>query len=324
MKKISTFKAFFGGFSLSNRKIKVAVYLWVINLLFALTAAAPIYSLIKKDLSRSLMDDRMLEGFDFMWLGDFAHKYGDILSIFGSALLIFMVMYVLLNVVLGGGIVGRLHAADEKATVKSFLADCGRYFWRFFRLALLSIPVYLVFVGLLSTLTGLVTGMFRKTAVTEWTLVYEDIANYVILFILFTVVSMVIDYTRIHLVVNDSHKVFKGFLQAVKFVFKRFFKAWFLYLMVALIFVIFTLAYMEISTALPVNSMGLIFLTFLLQQLYVFSRVWVKLDFYAAQMVFYKGSVELPAPPPEEEAVPEAVEEVEAPAPMEEPVSEAE
>jgi hypothetical protein len=217
-----------------------------------------------------------------------------------------LILYMLLNVFLSGGILGRLNAEEEKVSVKDFFADCGRYFWRFFRLFLLSIPVYLIFVMLLYTIAGSLLRIFTKNAVTEWPSLITSNLKTVIFILLFSIVNMVLDYTKIKLVLTDNNKVFKGFWSAVKFVFRRFFKAWALYLMVGLVFVIASFIYLEISTALPGNSMGLIFVTFLLHQVFIMSRLWVKLDFYAAQMSYYRihspepePAVSAPAPIPE-------------------------
>ena len=298
MKKTGIFKTFAQGFSLTYRKRRIIIYLWIINLVFAAIAAAPIYSLIKKDLAPSLMGDRMLERFDFLWLGDFVYKYSDIFPIIVTLVLVSSILYMLVNVFLGGGIIGRLKVEEERVTLKDFFADCGRYFWRFFRLFLLSIPVYLVFVVLLHAVASAVMGLFTKNAVTEWpSLIFGNLK--IILFILlFSIVNMVLDYTRIKLVLTDGGKVFKAFRQAVKFVFRRFFRAWILYLMVGLIFVIGSFIYLEVSTALPGHNMMFILVTFVLQQVYIMLRLSVKVDFYAAQMSYYRAHAPEPEPEP--------------------------
>jgi hypothetical protein len=130
--------------------------------------------------------------------------------------------------------------------------------------------------------------LFTKNAVTEWPSVITGNLKVVIFILLFSIENMVLDYTKIKLVLSDSSKVFKGFLQAVKFVFHRFFRAWTLYLMVGLIFVIVSFIYLEISNALPGKNMAFILLTFILHQAYILLRLWVKLDFYAAQMWYYQ------------------------------------
>jgi hypothetical protein len=296
MKKTGIFNAFAKGFSLADRKRRIIIYLWIINLLFAAVAAAPIYSLIKKDLAPSLMGDRMLEKFDFFWLGDFVYKYSDIFPVILTLVLVPLIVYMLLNIFLSGGIIGRLNDEEERVRLKDFFADCGRYFWRFFRLFLLSIPVYLIFVMLLNSIAGAVMEIFTKNAVTEWPSVITANLKIVIFVLLFSIVNMVLDYTKIKLVLEDSTKVFKGFWHSVKFVFRRFFKAWALYLMVGLIFVIVSFIYLEVSTALPGHTMTFIVLTFILHQAYIMLRLWVKLDFYAAQMSYYRAQSPEPEP----------------------------
>lgn len=72
MRILETFRQ---GFQTTNKKVRMVVYLWIINFVFSLLIVTPVYFLINKYFSRSLMADQLAKGIDFLWLGDIIYKY---------------------------------------------------------------------------------------------------------------------------------------------------------------------------------------------------------------------------------------------------------
>ena len=75
MRILNTFEK---GFQTTNKRLRMVVYLWLINFVYSVLIVTPVYFLIKKDLSRSLMTDQVVKGTDLLWLGDVIYKYQDI------------------------------------------------------------------------------------------------------------------------------------------------------------------------------------------------------------------------------------------------------
>ena len=73
-----------------------------------------------------------------------------------------------------------------------------------------------------------------------------------------------------------------------KFIRRRFFRAWGLYLLAGLVFVALTLVYLEIARILPKNRPLLVLLVFIWQQLYILCRQWSKVLFFATGLEFIK------------------------------------
>jgi hypothetical protein len=78
-REMKILKIFEKGFQATNKRLKMVVYLWLINFIFSVLIVTPVYFLIKKDLSGSLMADQILKGSELIWLGDIIYKYQDIL-----------------------------------------------------------------------------------------------------------------------------------------------------------------------------------------------------------------------------------------------------
>jgi hypothetical protein len=285
-REMKNIKIFEKGFQTTNKKLKMVVYLWLINFVFSVLVVTPVYFLLKKDLSHSLMSDQILKGTGLLWLGDVIYKYQDLLPALVGWFLIPSVFFMLLYIFLYGGLIGRIVAQDEKIELASFLADCGRYFFPFLRVFLISLVAYLAVFGGIHSIISALFSLWKKNASTEWPVILSSILDFLILVVLFSIVRMFFDYVRVRLVVEKSRKAIRATLLNLTFIGKRFFKTWFLYLFVGLISAIFGIVYLAIYQPLPKIGVLLV-VVFVWQQVYVLSRMWTKILFYSTEYHFY-------------------------------------
>jgi hypothetical protein len=283
---MTNIKILFRGMILSFKKIRLAVRLWAVNLIFSLLVVAPFFFLMTRHMAHSFSGERALQKLDIFWLGDFVYRYMNIApAVIGGAVLA-AVLYLILSVFLNGGVIGCLNRSEARTTLADFFHDCGLYFWRFFRLFLLSIPVYLVFLGIFFPLVKTFLNIFSRRATTEWPAIIVSNLRFLGLVLLLTIVAMFIDYVKIGLVTGNRHGVLKEAWQTLKFMGQRFFRAWGLYLLAGLVFVALTFFYLEIARILPKNRPLLVLLVFLCQQAYMLCRQWSKVLFYATELKF--------------------------------------
>ena len=127
--------------------------------------------------------------------------------------------------------------------------------------------------------------LWTKNASTEWPLIISSNLKFLIFILLFSAVRMYFDYVKIRLVVEDSKRTILTTVLNLAFIGKRFFKAWFLYLLVGIMALLFGLAYLGISKILPSSGYAVIMI-FIWQQLYLLSRMWVKMLFFATEYHF--------------------------------------
>lgn len=281
---MANFRILIKGMILSFKKRRLAVRLWAINLIFSLFVVGPLFFLMMDHMSHSFSGEHTLQKLDLFWLGDFVYRYMDIAPALMGLILLAAVLYLILAVFLNGGIIGCLNRPEVKTTLADFFHDCGLYFWRFLRLFLLSIPVYLVFLGIFYPLLKAFLEIFRRRAPTEWPALIVSNLRFLTLVLLLTIVAMFFDYVKIGLVTGSRKKVLKETWLTLKFIGRRFFKAWGLYLLAGLVFVALTLFYLEIARILPKNRQLLVLLVFLWQQIYILCRQASKLLFYASAL----------------------------------------
>lgn len=282
------FKIFAKGIQTTNRRFPVVVYLWIINFVFSLMIVTPLYYLLNRDFSSSLMGDQLGKGIDFLWLGDIFYKYRDFYPALGGWILAPALFYLLLYIFLNGGIIGRIADVKGKVNLQSFFADCGKYFFRFFRVFLMSILGYALVLGLLFRVISWLLNFWKKSASTEWPVIISSNLKFLIAILLFSIVRMFFDYIRIRLVVEDSKKTIQALIGNIFFLRKRFLSAWGLYLLVGLIVVGLGVAYIAVYQSF--SKIGVLFVIgFIWQQIYVFSKMWTKTLFFSTEYKFYKS-----------------------------------
>lgn len=281
-------KTFWLGIQIINKKIKIAAYLWLFNFVFSLLIITPLYFFINKDLSRSLMADQIAKGINFLWLGDVIYKYREVLTSLIGWILLPGVLFFLLYIFLDGGVIGRIVDGNEKINLANFFADCGKYFFRFIRVFLISILGYLGVFGLIFVAISALFNIWEKNASSEWGLIFSSNLKFLVFVLLFSVVKMFFDYVKVRLVVEDSKKTVKATLLNFSFMGKRFFKAWALYLLVGLAMVLFFIVYLTVYQPLPKVGL-LLFLAFVWQQIYILSKMWIKLLFYSTEYQFIQN-----------------------------------
>ena len=285
---MSAFKAIAKGLGTTFRKPRIVLVLYVFNLGFAVLAAVPFVLLIQRELGPSLLGSSV-RPVDIMWIGEAVLKYGEALPVLLGGLVVAAVLYLALQTFLNGGVVGRLIDREGRTTLEPFFADAGRYFWRFVRIFLISVVFLILTFGIVLELVSALIKPASESAATEWLPLILSNVHFLLALLLLSIVRMVVDYTRIAVVPDGEAKVLRALRHALKFLRKRFFRAWAIYLaLVGLTLagaVVFYVALGRFSDpVVPGIVAGLA-----LMQVYVVFRVWVRTLFVAAQAEYYKA-----------------------------------
>ncbi len=274
------------GVSAVRRNPGMILWLWIIDFVFGIIVAAPVYFLINKDFGHSPAGEG-LGRLNFIWLGDSIYRYHNLLPALAGWLLVPALIFILLSIFLNGGIIGRL-AGGEKTTLQGFFADCGKYFGRFFRVFLLSIPVYVLVFGGLVRLVSAPFKLWAKNAAGEMPVIVASNLRFLITILLLSLVQMYFDYIKIDLVARNGRKVLRAAAAALSFVGRRFFRAWGLYLFVGLLFIAVTAVFIGVTNALPGTGIVAFGLGFILAQAYILARISSKILFFATELDLYR------------------------------------
>lgn len=286
---MGVFKAAGSGIATASRRPRLLLILWVFNVLFALLIAGPFFALFSSDLGHSLLG-RNLQALDFIWLGDLIFRYQDVAPAALAAVAIPVVLYALVYVFLNGGIIGRLLDGEGRSTLQTFFSDCGRYFWRFVRLFLISLLFYALAFGVVLEAVSALLKPVSEKALTEWPDFWISALHSVAALLVLSLVHIIFDYARILVVSEDDHRVRHALMTALRFVGRRFFRAWFLYLLIAAGFAAGTAVYALAGRAVPPEGLAWAGLGILWGQVFIAFRLWTKMIFFSAQAEYLRTS----------------------------------
>lgn len=109
------------------------------------------------------------------------------------------------------------------------------------------------------------------------------------LFLVF-LVKMIVDYARIKIVLEDTCKVFRSLFQAVCFVFQKLGSTLVIYYFFVLTAVAIFLLYWLVQKAVKTHALLPILIVFIIGQIFILSRGWIKVGLQAAQMDFFRSA----------------------------------
>ena len=283
------------GVRLANKSTRICLYLWLANLVFSALILAPVYFALAGDLSRSLGGDRLIGGFDLLVLGDLIYKYQSLLPSALGWLLVTSLVYFGLMIFLDGGMIGTILARESqegKTNLALFFEDCGKYFFRFLRVFLISLVAFALVLGIFYRTVAGLFNLWTKSASTEWPSIFSSNLKTIIFILLFSIVRMFFDYVKLGLAAGNSSQTLRATLSTFSFLGRRFFRAWFLYIWVAVFYLLVTLGMLLLGKLLPERTPALLFVIFVGQQIFILFRMWTRVLFVSTEFHFLRAAKE--------------------------------
>ena len=204
-----------------------------------------------------------------------------------SLLFFLSLLYVIVNTFLTGGFIG-IYAKDYRSSFPEFLIDGARYFGKFFRLALIALLVYFIFFAvILNWINNSIFQWTQNDASETVPYLYYMIRNVGVLLLL-SLLFMIFDYARIRMVVDDRSSAFASTSAGARFAIPHLVNTYGLYLLLTAIGVVLIALYAVFDKLIPQNSYWPLVFLFIVQQLYMLARFWLKASFYACQTTLYR------------------------------------
>ncbi|MCI0707540.1 MAG: hypothetical protein L0Y80_08675 [Ignavibacteriae bacterium] len=195
--------------------------------------------------------------------------------------------YVLISTFLAGAFIGT-YARDYRMSFTEFLQEGAKYFGRFFRLSLLSLLVYFVMFLWLFDWVSRGIPVWTANEPNELTpFLYYIIKNVLVLFLL-ALVTMCVDYAKVRIVVEDRISAMIALIAGARFAFKNFRSTFGVYLLLTLLGAGLIALYAVVEKQIPQHTYWMILLAFVLGQLYLLARMWLKASFYASQTALFQ------------------------------------
>lgn len=310
---MNAFAAFRDGIRRVNRAPMVLAGMFLLTLLVALPLSIALRGMLEAHLGDSLMADTAAAGVNHDWWQEFLSQatalattfvpsiigFGAVLdnlsSLLDNAPLVSTIAgitaaWLVLWSFLSGGVLDR-YARQRPTRAHGFFAACGTHFWRFLRLGILALAVYWILFAMVhpAIFETLYPAWTRELTV-ERTAFLIRVACYLLFGLFLVLTNLVFDYARIRLVVEDRRSAIGALVAGARFVRRRPVAVLGLYLLNGAAFAVLILLYALIVPGAPRSGWHM-WVVLAIGELYILGRHYLKLLFYASEVVLFQTSL---------------------------------
>jgi len=305
--------SWFDGFRRVRRAPALLAGVFLITLLAALPLALSMRGMIEAHLGRSLRSDAVADGADNDWWQEFTVQTSGLGTTFTPSVIGFattldsvssvldarpqqvqvagaLAIYLGVWVFLSGGILDR-YARQRPTHAHGFFSAAGVFFWRFLRLGVIAAIVYwFLFTYVHKWLfDDLYTWLTRDLAVERIAFLWR-VALYLLFGSMLIKSTLIFDYARIRMVVEDRRSAIGSLVAALGFIIRRRGRVFGLYALNALIFAVLIGVWALVAPGAGGAGLSM-WVGFALSQVYVMARLLLKLQFMASQTALFQGSL---------------------------------
>jgi len=280
-------KAYTSGLKSAGRTWKMTTFIYIITLVLGIIIALPFLGELKRQAGNSMSINNLLAGYDHTVFMEFFTKTVVNLGQFIRQGLWVAILFIIVSIFLSGGI---LHIFSDKTypfTLERFFSGSIKYFLRFLKLSAYMVIFYLVVTMIIFLTILLITAGSVSSTGSEksaFFIVFIGLCFWLVVMIYFLIIA---DYTRFAIVRNDTRKVFRTIFQSVKFVSVKFPFTYGLYLMLLVAPVLLFYLYSLLSNVIGMTSGITILIMFIIQQMFIWSRVFTRVWTFASQFDYY-------------------------------------
>lgn len=274
------FKALGSGCHRSLKAWKGILIFWFISLSLAAIIALPMKSAMKTGFGQSTITGKLMNGIDIEALSDLGTVYNSLVHYFSSGLLLLLLLWLLINAFITGGLFNSLKSNEERFSTGEFFKASASNFLPFLGITLIMSTI-LIFLALILVVLPF-RGVFSSKNPNEsvpWLIMYISVLLYILISQIFVLVA---DYARAWQVKNEKSACFHALGFGFSRTFRRFLSSFPMMVIIWIIQALFVFLVLKvIGNWKPVSGIGIIGL-FLLSQFLFYMRLSLKVWRYGS------------------------------------------
>jgi len=280
---------------------RMVMIFYVTNLLSGLVLMLPFRAAATKFAGNTLMGGDLAGRLPMDFVFELFHNNKSLFPVYGVLFVAVAALYGLLSLFMSGGAFV-IFASGERYSGAAFWAGAGKYFGRFARLFLWSVPVFGALFCLQFAASGIQRLLFGADPY-ETVIYWGAWVRFGLRIAGFLLYMIVLDYARIHAVTTGEARMRIALWHGVKFTLANIGSvlgvAGAIYLAGILVLVV----YNPLADALAAPNAVVVMLLFVLQQLYMVFRMTLRLVLYSSQLNLHNklagapGTYIIPAEP---------------------------
>jgi hypothetical protein len=221
------------GAKLVWRRQRVFWWVYAINFLLAVTGAATLRARAGAILDHSLAANRLVHGFDIAIFAALADRPSAPLAAAAPGSVLSTLVFFIFMLFLAGGIL-EVYRRDETLRTGEFFGACGRFFWRFVRLLIFMVIVFIPIFVLAHFVTSW-SGKLASNAPQPLLGFGVEVAGLLLVAFLMMAVRLWFDLAQVLAVAEDQRLMRRTVLQAFKITFGNFGSLFWIYLRLCLL-----------------------------------------------------------------------------------------
>ena len=288
----------------------VVVAAWVATTLVSFPFAVAIRTDITRSLGSSMAADAAARGMNYEWMEEFGAHASGLATTFRPTILGFAAVldnlsallddvrrpaavaaaagiYLLCWAFLSGGVIER-YAADRTMRTGTFVSACGRFFFRFVRLEIVTVLVYGAGAAVLHR--WMFDVIYPRAVVgidAESTVFSIRVAFYFVFVLVLAAVNLVLDIAKVRTVIEDRRSVIVAVAAGWRFIRKNRTAAIGVYLLDAATFALVLVAYSFVAPG-GGGAGAMVWAAILIGQAYIVGRLCVRLLFFASEVALFQ------------------------------------
>ena len=270
-----------------NSNLKYVLLLWVVNTGFAILLTGPIFVFLKESLQHNELAGKLTETFDYLWFLELNYTFSEIIKTLPTILVLAGIIFALLHVFLLSGIYQILSGEVKKNHFIDFFYGCVRYFYRFFKVFLISVVCYtgLYFINLIYLDYVEVLSLYSES---QLLIIAINLLRYATIVFVFGTLNILFDYIRIRIVIHQNYNVLKDLWLSFKLIVRKFFRISILFWFFMALGVGLYILHTQLDNYLNPTSFISILGIFIMHQIYIITKIWMKFLCTSSQIEFFR------------------------------------
>jgi hypothetical protein len=270
-----------------NSNLKYVLLLWGVNTVFAILLTGPIFIFLKESLQHNELAVKLTEAFDYLWFLELNYTFSEIIRTLPTILVMAGIIFALIQVFLLSGMYQILSGEAKKNHFIDFFYGCVRYSYRFFKVFLISVVCYvgLYFVNLIYLDYTEILSIYSES---QLLIILINLLRYITIIFIFGTLNLIFDYVRIRIVVHQNYNVLRDLWLSFKLIVKKFWRVsilfWFFTALGLLLYILHT----QLDNYLNPTNYVSIFWVFIMHQIYIVIKIWMKLFCTSSQIEFFR------------------------------------
>jgi hypothetical protein len=280
MAKMKIFSSLRSGLLRALKSWKGVLIAWFSLFILVLVFIYPLRNSLNSAFGRSMITEKLADGFDIEVFADLGSALKSLLSFFTAGFMFVCLIGFVMNAFLTAGLFGSVGKLSGKFSSQEFFRAGSKNFWSFLIISLIITVIIYFLMGLLVgvplTIVKLSETISEKTA---FTIVFTAI---VFSLLLLPVFFLVADYARAWKSANENESCFKAIGVGFSCAFNNFRTSYKMMILLILAQVILGIFIMLVLPAWkPVTGTG-VFLLLIISQLMLYARLLLKTWRYAS------------------------------------------